>query len=705
MARLCSNRPLSSSASIGISYPLVDFELVARTIRRYGKSLSINQGQSLHSHLIKLGICSDTYIANNLISMYGSFNYQSHAHNLFDEMPHRNVASWTTLISNYTHHGNENEALRVFRNMLDHGSEEPNVHTLSIALKACALARDLEFGRFIHNFITQREIDCDTVLGNTIIDMYVKCGVLSEARKFFNAFLLANTNSWNTMILGYLREGYVNEAEKLFHCMSRPDAVSFNTMIAGLAEIESEKTLDYVFLMHRRCLKFDGFTFPCVLKACGSLELERMGRQIHCYILKIGYGLNCHTGAALIDMYANCGNITDAIRVCEHHFNCREQISERLPPMNSLLSGLVINKHNTLGLNMVRDIHNSGIKPDLFTILSALKICSSMEDIKLGCQCHAFVMKVGYESDHVIGTCLLDLYAMCGRIGDALKLFKGLTCKDAMAWTCIISGCVKHGSNQLAFSLFREMVTLFEIEADEYIVSCILKACSFLAWLHGGAHVHCYTIKLGFELDSIIILCLIDLYSKCGIVEDALRIFELSKTKDVACWTGMIMGCGYNGLSGKALDLFNEMWESGVRPNEITLLSLLYACRNAGLVTDACNIFENMERSYGIKPSLEHYCCMVDILSRADRLDDANKLLLNMPHNLSASMKNSLVGASLMNGDGGEISEGFFSRDDVSGYVTLSNTYASMGLWDISANIREVMRKEGTKGPGVSWID
>lgn len=167
----------------------------------------------------------------------------------------------------------------------------------------------------------------------------------------------------------------------------------------------------------------------------------------------------------------------------------------------------------------------------------------------------------------------------------------------------------------------------------------------------------------------------------------------------------MIMGCSYNGLSGKALNLFNEMMESGVRPNEITFLSLLYAFRNASLVNDACNIFENMEKNYGIRPSLEHYCCMVDILSRAGRLDEAKKLLLNMPYNVSASMKHSLAGASLMNGGGGEIGEGFFSRDDVSGYVTLSNAYASVGLWDISANIREVVKKAGTKGAGVSWID
>ncbi|KAF3331986.1 pentatricopeptide repeat-containing protein [Carex littledalei] len=705
MSRLCSIRPHSNAASIGISYPVVDFELIAKTIRSHAISLSIELGLSLHSHLIKVGICSDTYIANNLINMYSRFAYHSHAHNLFDEMPHKNVASWTTLISNYTRHGNAKEALRVFSNMLNHGLEVPNAHTLSIALKACALARDLEFGRFINNFIKEREIQCDTILGNTIIDMYVKCGVLSEARNFFNAFHLADTNSCNTMISGYLREGYVNEAEELFNCISPPDAVSFNTMIAGLAEIESDKALNYALLMHRRCLRFDGFTFPCVLKACGSLEFERMGRQIHCYLLKSGYGLNCHTGSALIDMYANCGNITDAIRVFEFHVNCSEEISERLPLVNSMLSGLVINRHDTLALKMVRCIHNSGIMPDFFTILNALKVCSSMEDIKLGCQGHAFIVKTGYDLDHVIGTSLLDFYAMCGRIYDALKIFKGLTCKDAMAWTCIISACVKHGSNQLAFSLFREMVTIFKIEADQYIVSCILKACSSLSWLQGGSHVHCYTIKLGFELDNIITLCLIDLYSKCGIIKDALRVFELAKTKDVACWTGMIMGCSYNGLSGKALNLFNEMMESGVRPNEITFLSLLYAFRNASLVNDACNIFENMEKNYGIRPSLEHYCCMVDVLSRAGRLDEAKNLLLNMPYNVSASMKHSLVEASLMNGGGGEFGEGFFSRDDVSGYVTLSNAYASVGLWDISANIREVMKKAGTKGAGVSWID
>ncbi|XP_072966003.1 pentatricopeptide repeat-containing protein At4g08210 isoform X2 [Typha angustifolia] len=653
----------------------MDFEVVARAIRHCGRTLAVARGKSIHSHLIKLGVWAATYVANNLLVMYNDFGCYVDAQRVFDEMPQRNVVSWTASITAHVR-------------------------------AACALAQNLEFGRWIYRHMSGLQLQCDTVLMNAVLDMYIKCGSLLEARRIFDRLFMANTTSWNTMIGGYCGGDDMNEAEKLFHRVPEPDAVSYNTIIAGFSQLESPKALEFVSMMHKKGVMLDTFTFPCALKVCGSLGFEQMGKQIHCYVIKCGSEMSCFTGSSLIDMYANCGQITDSMDLYDQYLSCKEVFLDKLPLMNSMLSGFAFNRYDQHALDLVSVIHCSGIMFDAYTLSSALKVCINLQNRRAGLQVHSLIVKNGYDSDHVVGSILVDLYARCGNLEDAFSMFHVLTNKDEIAWTGLIAACVQQGSNQLAFSLFRDMT---RVGVDHYAVSNILKACSALAWSQGGVQVHAYTTKTGLGSDTIVVASLVDMYSKSGHIEDGLQVFESAPEKDTICCTAMIAGCGYNGKSIEAIEHFQEMLKSGVKPNEITFLGVLSACRHGGLVMEACRIFKNMEDKHGIRPCLEHYCCMVDILSRAGKVEEAKQLISDMPYEPDGTIRNFLIRASSINQD---IDLGkLYSVDliptcthDMSGYVTLSNICASLGMWDVSANLREVIRRAGMKEAGKSWV-
>ncbi|URE38391.1 Pentatricopeptide repeat-containing protein [Musa troglodytarum] len=307
---------------------------------------------SIHSQLLKRGRCPDVLIANHLIDMYAASGFLDGAQRLFGEMPHRNVVSWTTLISAQTRAGHPDLAIETFTRMLNHGSEEPNGYTYSAALKACAVVGDHEFGRWIHRHVLNNRLQSDVVLMNAVIDMYIKCGSFGEARFVFDELSLANSTSWNMMIAGYFRKGSAFEAENLFSQFSKPDAISYNTMISGFAEMESPKALDYVYLMHSKVI-------PWV----------QGGKQVHAYIVKGGFESESITVTSLIDMYSKCGEIDDGFKVFE------SEVEKDTVCWTGIITGCGSNGRATEALKLFREMIKAGVEPNEITFLSVLSAC------------------------------------------------------------------------------------------------------------------------------------------------------------------------------------------------------------------------------------------------------------------------------------------------------------------------------------------
>lgn len=687
----------------------MDLGRIATALRYCGRVQAFIHGKTLHSYLNKAGVLNDVFFATNLISMYVDFHVLEDARKVFDEMPNKNIVAWTTLVSAYSDGGRPDEALRLYSHMEDSKLETPNGFMYSAVLKACVLKGDLNFGKHIHEAISIARLESDTVLMNTLLDMYFKCGSLGDAKRVFNETLLPNSRTWNTIIAGYSKAGLMDEAVNLFHQMPEPNTVSWNSIIAGFADMGSPSAFEFACLMHHQGLKLDGFTFPCALKSCGRHARLALGKQIHGYITESGFESDCFTVSALVDMYSNCNELNAAVRLFDQYSKNHSSIFKSLALWNSMLSGYVISEHNSAALNLVSQVYQSGVCMDSYTYSGALKVCTNLLNLRLGIQVHGLVVTSGYELDYAVGSVLVDFYARLGNIKDAFKLFHMLLKKDAVAWCGLITGCSKMGLSSLALSLFRDMINL-DFEVDQYVISSVLKACSGLTSLTSGEQIHALCIKSGYESEGVVLTSLTDMYSKCGEIEAGLSLFECMPERDTVCWTGIIVGCGQNGRAEEAIKLYHKMIESGLKPNEITYLGVLSACRYAGLVEEARTIFNSMKIDHGQEPSMEHYSCMVDLLGQAGYFEEAERLIAEMPCEPNQTIWRSLLGACGAHSNAelvNVIDKNVLATlpEDSSTYVTLSNVYASLGMWDDLSKLRKAARELGEKEAGKSWIE
>ncbi|CAJ2644245.1 unnamed protein product [Trifolium pratense] len=643
-----------------------------------------------------------------MISVYAKCYSFNDARNLFDEMPHRNIVSWTTMVSAFTNSGMPHEALKLYNEMLESKTEQPNQFLYSAVLKACGLAGNVELGKLVHDHICQSKLDVDIVLMNALLDMYVKCGSLMDAQRVFYEIPFKNATSWNTLILGHAKQGLIGDAMKLFDKMPEPDIISWNSIIAGLVDHASAHVLQFVSMMHVKGLKLDEFTFPNALKACGLGDELMLGREIHCYIIKSGFESSCYCISALIDMYSNCKLLGEAIKVFDQFFR-NSPVSESLALWNSMLSGYLASGDYVEALSLIAHMHHAGVHFDFYTFSTVLKICIYFQNSCLASQVHGLVITSGYELDCVIGSILIDLYAKQGNINNALRLFERLPDKDVVAWSSLIAGCARFGSDKLAFSLFMDMIHL-GLQIDHFVISIVLKACSSLASHQCGKQVHALCLKKGYEAERVITTALIDMYAKCGDIDDALALFGCLSEIDTMSWTSIIVGCAHNGRADEAISLLHKMIESDTKPNKITILGVLTACRHAGLVEEAWAVFNSIETKHGLIPCPEHYNCMVDILGQAGRFEEAGKLISEMPFKPDRTIWSSLLGACgtyknrhLAN----IVAEHLLaaSPEDVSVYTMLSNVYAALGMWDSLSKVREAVKKVGKKEAGKSWIE
>ncbi|KAK4801855.1 hypothetical protein SAY86_000058 [Trapa natans] len=679
------------------------------TLRQCGRARSVRHGKSFHCHFVKLGLSSDVYYANNLMSMYVESNSLEDAYHLFEQMPVRNLVTWSTIISAYAGAAEPDIAIRMYNLMLESEDESPNGFVYSAVLKACSLSGDIELGKSIHKRIHGTRLESDTVLLNTLMDMYAKCGSMHEARRVFDDIKEKTSVSWNTVISGYCKEGLMEEALRLFYQMTKPNAISWNIIIAGFAENGSQHALECIRIMHREGFKLDEFTFPCALKSCGSLGSVALGRQVHGYVEKSGFGSSCFSATALVDMYSDCIQLDDATRVFYEYLAQGVSIHESLVLYNSMLSGYVLGGRDKAALEMLSKIHSSGVCMDSYTFSSGLKASFNSLNLRVGLQVHGLATTSGYGLDYVIGSIVIDLYANHGKIGDALRLFHLLPTKDMVAWSGLIVGSAKAGLYSLSYSLFRDMISLGE-DVDEFIITSTVKVCSSLVSIRSGKQVHAFCVKNGYLSDGVVVTSLIDMYTKCGEIDKALALFTKLLVRDTVCWTGIIVGCGQNGRAQEAIRLFHEMLETGLKPNEVTFLGVLAACRHSGLVEQARTLFKSMETDYELIPHFEHYYCMVELLGQAGYLNDAEDLIFSMPMKPDKTIWSSLLAAAgnhrnteLVNRIGQRLLA--ILPEDPSVYVMISNVYATLGMWDHLSKVRESARDVGAKEAGKSWVE
>ncbi|CAM8945250.1 unnamed protein product [Rhodiola kirilowii] len=385
-------------------------------------------------------------------------------------------------------------------------------------------------------------------------------------------------------------------------------------------------------------------------------------------------------------------------------------------------------------------MERSGLYADAVTYSELIKCCLARRAVDDGKRVHRHVCSAGYEPKTFLINILLNMYVKFSLLDDARKLFDKMPDRNVVSWTTMIAGYSKWGELRNALGVFNEMVTGDSIvwnsiiggfaqnnEGDEAMnifkrmkragfvanqasLTSVLRACTSLSLLELGRQVHVHILK--YDRDLILENALLDMYCKCGSLEDAKGVFTRMVDKDVISWSTMVAGLAQNGYSKEALRLFDAMkGSSGIRPNYITLLGVLFACSHAGLVDDGWYYFQSMNRLYGIEPGREHYGCMVDLLGRAGKLDAAAKLISEMKCEPDAVTWRMLLASCRVHKNvdlAAHAAEQILKLDptDVGTYILLSNIYANSQRWDDVASIRKAMQVEGVrKEPGCSWIE
>jgi pentatricopeptide repeat protein len=366
--------------------------------------------------------------------------------------------------------------------------------------------------------------------------------------------------------------------------------------------------------------------------------------------------------------------------------------------------------HAVAAVKLFDQILQLGMMPNQSTFSNLLRACASLATLEQCEQVHSHIIKCGIELDIFMGNALVDAYSKCKSIENARQIFDHMSEIDVVTCTSMIAGYTQSGHGEKALELSWNMHCK-GMELDQFAFSSALNACAGLSALEQGKQFHAHVFKVGYESDVFAGNALINMYAKCGSIEDACQTFYRIPERDVVSWTAVIAGCAHHGRGHEALHLFEQMLQVGIKPNNITLISVLSACNHAGLVDEACLYFESMIRDHGIEPGVEHYACLVDILGRTGQLDEAERLVNEMPFEPNASVWGSLLASSRTHGNtelGRRAAEHLFDLEPKGSgtHVLLANMYASAGRWEDVAKVRRMMKEGGIKKePGCSWIE
>lgn len=407
---------------------------------------------------------------------------------------------------------------------------------------------------------------------------------------------------------------------------------------------------------------------------------------------------------------------------------------------NSCLKEFAFGKSPSGAIALFYKLRECGIYPDNFTCSFVIKACTELSDVLWGRIVHGIVTKSGFSSDLFIQNMILDMYGCCGEMGDAWMVFDKMPERDVVtwnimitllvkledvagafglfsrmpersvrSWTAMISGFVKCGKPKDSIALFAEMEET-GVRPNEVTVVAVLSACADLGALDLGRRIHNFSDQSGFRKNIRVSNTLIDMYIKCGCLDAARSVFNDMEERTIVSWSVMIQGLAMHGQGEEALKLFSRMTQMEIKPNEVTFIGLLHACSHMGLTNEGRKFFSSMTIDYGIIPKIEHYGCMVDLLSRAGLIQEAYEFIINMPIKPNGVVWGAFLGGCKVhkNIEMAEVAITYLLELDPLNdgyYIVLSNIYAEAKRWEDVTRVRKMMRDKGVKKtPGWSSI-
>ncbi|GFZ02323.1 pentatricopeptide repeat (PPR) superfamily protein [Actinidia rufa] len=577
-------------------------------------------------------------------------------------------------------------------------------------LQHCSDHRLLLQGKQLHARLVLSFVVLHNFLASKLITFYSKCAHLNDAHKVFDQIPHRNTFSWNALLIGY----------------------SFNNL-----HIDALRLFSHWLSTISMAAKPDNFTVTSVLKALSSLFPElNLAKMFHCFVIQNGFDSDIFVMNPLVTYYSKCDDICSARKLFD-------TMPERdVVTWNSMIAGYSQEGYYEDCKRLYKEMLGLGdLRPNGVTVVIVLQACAQSNDLVFGIDVHQLIIANGIEMDLSLCNSLISLYAKCGSVDYARELFENMSEKDEITYGAIISGYMAHGFVDLALDLFQEMkspglstwnavisgliqnnrhegvLELFrELQSvnlmpNSVTLSSILPSLSHFSNLKGGKEIHAYAIRNSFDSNIYVATAIIDTYAKLGFLQGAQRVFDQSKYSSVIVWTAIISAYAAHGDANTALDLFDKMVNSGTQPDPVTFTAILAACAHSGMVDEAWENFDAMLVKYSIQPSVEHYACMIGVLSRAGKLSEAVEFISKMPIEPSAKAWGALLNGASVSGD---VELGKFACDhlfeieteNTGNYIIMANLFSRAGRWEEAEKVREKMMSLGFKKiPGSSWIE
>jgi pentatricopeptide repeat protein len=707
----------------------------------------LDKGRRIHHGLVVCesdsgvdsSIGKDPYLANAIVDMYAKCGSLCDAREVFGNILVKGVILWTTLISAYAKHDGCN-GLICYEEMRLEGFF-PDIVTLTCVLKACAKMGFDEKGKEIHALVLILGFERDGVVGSSLVDMYCDCGLLEEAQQVFDRVQAKDVVIWTSLISGYTEHGDGERALVCFELMQleghKPNRVTFICCLKacgsigaiergmGLhAEIARKGLLeptDHEEVYHRR-RNFLGNADSSNKKRSVDLvhnaEIEpRNGlteQVLHAGIEHRDASLErarLNVGNALVDLYVKCGWIAKAREVFKS-LSVRDVVS-----WNVLISGYESHGKAKEAMICYAEMQKDRVLPDETTFVYLLKACGHICDAKKGQELHHEVVRRGlmrididgrgratYEKEkavkrgilsaHHVGNALVGMYAKCGFLARAVEIFEKLQYRDAVSYNALLLGYISCGRNDRVLECFEQM-QCDGIPPDSITFLCMLRACGSIGAIETGKHLHMEIVEEGLsssssssssEADLDMGNALVAMYARCGLLDEAHRLFDELPSHDVVTWTALIAGYAQLGEAEKAISAFNRLKEESPveEPCPIAFVNVLNVCNHGGWVEIGELCFREMVMEHRINPALEHYTCLIDLFCRAGQMSKAVALIDAVPAHPDLVMWHTLLGACLRQGHG-ELGKAAFEHavclNDMSpsSYVFLSNIVCVAG--------------------------
>ncbi|KAK9162094.1 hypothetical protein Syun_002996 [Stephania yunnanensis] len=539
-------------------------------------------------------------------------------------------------------------------------------------LTACTKQHSINVGRAIHANIVKVVwwLNRDIYVQNHLMNFYAKCAKMECAHHLFDEIPQKNTVSWTALISGYDQCGKVDIALRMFSLMISEDSAS----------VPNE------------------FTYASAIAACTKHKHSRQGMQLHSHALKRGFYSNILIHNVLISFYMGLGCVAEAELVFQE-LKEPDQVS-----WNTLISGFSQNGLLLAALEQFQRMRQLGVVVTSFAISCAITACLDVEAYGKGL--HGLAIKLGLIADSFTSCSLIHMYSQTKNIDDGVKVFGELEFKDIASWNSLIEGYAESLQGEEGLRVFCHFMKYGQ-KPDDITITSILGICANLALLEFGEQVHGLSTKTALDSMGRVQNSLIDMYSKCGVLENGLEIFKGMKERTIISWTTMIGGLAHHGRASHAVQLLEEMRREGLKPNGVTYLCILSACSHGGLLDSGCSVFTSME----IEPEMDHFICMILMLVGGGRFEETKELIQRAPAEHKDLLWQTFLIACKNAGEwerGIEVAEKMMKLGPLEPptLVLLSSAFAAVGRWDEARLLREEIRERNMKkGPGCSWIE